>query len=290
MTSGSTTTSYLYDRVNPMQEIVSASPTANLLTGLGVDQIFTRTTSAGTFGFLGDALGSTVALTSSSGAIVTNYTYGPYGATTTSGAANSNPYQFTARENDSTGLYYLRARYVNPTWGRFIAEDPIGFGGDDYNLYRYVENSPITYLDPLGLDIRISLYYGAGGLGHIGIGINSPSTYGFYADPGYSNFDIVLGTVPGSLEPDNSSQPIESYVIPTTPYQDQQVQNYLDKEMRNHGRYNLIFSNCATAVRNALAAGGISTPNTVWPRVLFNSLRPHDIVSPSYNDAYPIGP
>lgn len=66
VTSGGTTTSYLYDRVNPVQEIVSASPTANLLTGLGIDQIFTRTTSAGTFDFLGDALGSTVALTSSS--------------------------------------------------------------------------------------------------------------------------------------------------------------------------------------------------------------------------------
>jgi RHS repeat-associated protein len=34
--------------------------------------------------------------------------------------------QFTGRENDGTGLYYLRARYYNPLFGRFLSEDPAG--------------------------------------------------------------------------------------------------------------------------------------------------------------------
>jgi len=37
--------------------------------------------------------------------------------------------EFTGRENDGTGLYFYRARYYNPTFQRFIAQDPIGFGG-----------------------------------------------------------------------------------------------------------------------------------------------------------------
>ena len=42
-------------------------------------------------------------------------------------------------------------RYFNPDTGRFLSEDPTGFGGRDYNLYRYVSNSPINYIDPSGL-------------------------------------------------------------------------------------------------------------------------------------------
>ncbi|MEG4423745.1 MULTISPECIES: RHS repeat-associated core domain-containing protein [unclassified Microcoleus] len=35
--------------------------------------------------------------------------------------------------------------------GKWTAKDPIGFGGGDGNFYRYVDNSPITFFDPIGL-------------------------------------------------------------------------------------------------------------------------------------------
>ena len=38
----------------------------------------------------------------------------------------TNPFQYTGRENDATGLYYYRARYYSPTLRRFISEDPLG--------------------------------------------------------------------------------------------------------------------------------------------------------------------
>jgi RHS repeat-associated protein len=38
----------------------------------------------------------------------------------------------------------------NPSTGRFLSEDPIGFSSGDLNLYRYVNNSPVIYTDPLG--------------------------------------------------------------------------------------------------------------------------------------------
>jgi hypothetical protein len=61
-----TTTQFLYDRRNPVQELDGASPpnvTANLLTGLGIDEYFSRTDSAGPATILTDALGSTIGLT-----------------------------------------------------------------------------------------------------------------------------------------------------------------------------------------------------------------------------------
>lgn len=83
--------------------------------------------------------------------VQTSYGYDPYGVTTTTGAANTNSYQYTGRENDgATGFYFYRARYYNPTWGRFISEDPIGLAGGG-NLYRYVGDNPLQFRDSLGL-------------------------------------------------------------------------------------------------------------------------------------------
>ncbi len=55
----------------------------------------------------------------------------------------------TGRENDSTGLYFYRARYYSPTLQRFISEDPIGFDGG-INLYTYAGNQPTGRVDPSG--------------------------------------------------------------------------------------------------------------------------------------------
>ena len=56
----------------------------------------------------------------------------------------TNPFQYTGRELDSeVGLFYYRARYYDANTGRFVAEDPTGFGSGDPNFYRYVMNNPV---------------------------------------------------------------------------------------------------------------------------------------------------
>jgi RHS repeat-associated protein len=142
-------TQYLYDGANPVQEISGTSASANLLTG-GADEYFQRTDSAGARNFLTDALGSTLALADSSGALQTQYTFEPFGNTSVTGTATANSFVYTGREFDSTGLYFYRARYYNARLQRFISEDPIGFAGGN-NLYAYVGNNPASWTDPLGL-------------------------------------------------------------------------------------------------------------------------------------------
>jgi RHS repeat-associated protein len=149
-TINSTVTQFLYDGMNPVQELDGSNAvTANLLTGLGIDEYFARSDSSGTMAFLTDALGSTAGLVGSGGSIDTGYTYQPFGATTVVGA-NANSYQFTGRENDGTGLYFYRNRFYSPTLQRFVSQDPSGFGGGDTNLYAYANENPISLKDPEG--------------------------------------------------------------------------------------------------------------------------------------------
>ena len=61
-----------------------------------------------------------------------------------------------------TGLIYLRARYYDPSIGRFISEDPIK---DGINWYVYCSNNPIKFVDPSGLynrekAVNFALKYG----------------------------------------------------------------------------------------------------------------------------------
>ncbi|MBI5674311.1 MAG: hypothetical protein HZC48_00585 [Nitrospirae bacterium] len=150
-TINGTTTKYLYDRVDIIQEIQGTAKT-NYIRTLNIDEPLTRIKADGTIRhYLRDALGSVIALTDDSGVVKTTYSYDPFGNTTVSGESSDNPFQYTGRENDGTGLYYYRARYYSPELQRFISEDPIGLDGGDVNFYAYVGNNPVSWVDPLGL-------------------------------------------------------------------------------------------------------------------------------------------
>jgi RHS repeat-associated protein len=162
-TINATTTNFVYDGLNPIQEKAGATVTANLLTGLGIDEFFTRTDGVGVRSLLPDVLGSTIALGDGTGTLQTQYTYEPFGYMTQTGLASTSSYKFTGREDDGSGLMYYRARYYHPRLQRFIGEDPIGFRGRNINLYEYSSGNPILFRDPTG-KIGGALAFGAGGL------------------------------------------------------------------------------------------------------------------------------
>ena len=53
-------TGYLYDGANPVQELTGTTPSANILTGLGIDEFYRRTDTSGSRDMLTDALGSII--------------------------------------------------------------------------------------------------------------------------------------------------------------------------------------------------------------------------------------
>jgi RHS repeat-associated protein len=117
--------------------------------GPGIDEPLERKSGQNEY-YLSDALGSVIGLTDRNGAIKTSYNYSPFGKKQTTGASSDNPFTFTCREDDGTGLYYYRAQYYNPDQKRFIAEDPLEFGSGDTNFYAYVGGNPVNFTDPSG--------------------------------------------------------------------------------------------------------------------------------------------
>jgi RHS repeat-associated protein len=141
-------TATLYDRWNPIQLQAGGLAVENRLLGLGLDNNFARTRSGVTESFLTDALGSTLELRNAVQVQVVQYTYDPYGGTSSS-AASTNVIKFTGREQDIGDMYYYRNRYLKPSVGRFISEDPIGLAGG-VNTYGYVGQNPVWATDPDG--------------------------------------------------------------------------------------------------------------------------------------------
>jgi len=123
------------------------------LRGDVVDQVFGRIDGNGPYWYLNDHLGSIRDVLDDNGAVVKSVGYDAFGnVLSETGSGVLGRYAWTGRERDvEIDLQYNRARYYDPTIGRWISEDPIRFAAGDGNLYRYVTNKPITVTDPSGL-------------------------------------------------------------------------------------------------------------------------------------------
>jgi RHS repeat-associated protein len=133
----------------------SGNLTNRYMFGNAIDQIEAdeKVSTGTTLWALTDHLGSVRDVVDSSGTVQNHIVYDSFGnITSQSNSSVIFRFGYTAREFDAeSGLQYNRARYLDTFTGRFISEDKIGFGGEDLNLYRYVENSPIIFIDPTGL-------------------------------------------------------------------------------------------------------------------------------------------
>jgi RHS repeat-associated protein len=153
-------TNFVYDGEDIVAETTpdgeNFDVTHRYLHGPATDQILADENHTGTpeiFWALADHQGTVRDVLDSAGAVENHIDYDSFGNVTaeTDGDVEFR-FGYTGRELDTeTGLNYYRARYYDPSIGRFISEDPIGFDAGDMNLYRYVANTPMTYTDPSGM-------------------------------------------------------------------------------------------------------------------------------------------
>ena len=101
-----------------------------------------------------DGHGSVRALADESGKVTDKYVYDAFGNLISSVGSTKNDFLFAGEQfNPVTGLYYLRARYMDTSTGRFISQDTYqGDINDPVSLHKYLyaNANPVTYSDPSG--------------------------------------------------------------------------------------------------------------------------------------------
>jgi RHS repeat-associated protein len=110
-----------------------------------------------TYRIITDHLGSPrVVIDAATGVVAQRMDYDEFGRVTQDTNPGFQPFGFAGGIYDrDTGLIRFGARDYDPLTGKWTAKDPIGFAGGDSNLFGYVGNNPVNWIDPLGLDREI---------------------------------------------------------------------------------------------------------------------------------------
>jgi RHS repeat-associated protein len=161
-TTSGTTTDYLVDTTVGFPSVVEEhSGSGSLLAryALGDDLIRMDRSGVSSY-YVFDGLGSTRALTNSSGAVTDSYVYDAYGEQVSGTGSTTNAFRFDAQQLDGgTGDYFLRARYYSQSDGRFLSQDPFGGSNDDpieLHRYLYAGDDPANMVDPGGQDETVA--------------------------------------------------------------------------------------------------------------------------------------
>jgi RHS repeat-associated protein len=106
-----------------------------------------------TYFIIKDQIGSILQLVDQSGNVAQDIEYDEFGNMTLNSNPEFQPLGFAAGLYDpDTKLTRFGVRDYDPSIGRWLQRDPIKFEGGTTNLYEYVSNDPINYIDPTGLE------------------------------------------------------------------------------------------------------------------------------------------
>ena len=164
-------TYYLYDGTDPVCELdgTGAVTAVNTFGAQGLLSRHVTASNTSTF-YTFDERGNVAQRTDGTGAVLSTDLYDAYGKLLAGGAAGD-PWGFEAQAgyytDAETGLILCTHRYYDPQTGRFLTRDPIGYAGG-IDLYGYVGDDPVNFIDPFGYDawaLGLRLALGAEALG-----------------------------------------------------------------------------------------------------------------------------
>jgi RHS repeat-associated protein len=162
--AGGVTTKYLVDDRN----LTGYAQVLEEISGGTVQRVYTyglsrisQSQASGTSFYGYDGLGNVRMLTDNAGVLTDRYDYDAFGNVISQGGTTSNVYLYSGEQNDpNLGLYYLRARYVSQSSGRFWTMDPLN-GRPNFpaslHKYLYAGADPIDRSDPSGKQIADSI-------------------------------------------------------------------------------------------------------------------------------------
>jgi RHS repeat-associated protein len=157
--TGSATVEYLWDTNNRLPQLAREQDGSGTLIRryvYGTSRI-SMSTGGSTYYYHRDLIGSVANLTDSSGASQWTYAYEPFGSTRIETedvtSPPPNPIRFAGEYRDPTGLYNLRARLYEPSFGRLLQPDPLspGLSAPSASPFVYAADAPTFLVDPSGM-------------------------------------------------------------------------------------------------------------------------------------------
>ena len=150
--------------------------------------------------FHNDALGSPIAATDTTGKLLWKEDYQPYGNRIRKQNTDTNQQWYTGKHHEADiGLSYFGARWYDPTLGRFMAVDPVGFKETNihsHNRYAYANNNPYLFVDPDGRESVDSVKER----------LRTGKTLRHPAGGSSSSFPATMNPVPGFSPPMSSAE------------------------------------------------------------------------------------
>ena len=213
-TASGVTTYYLVDDRNPtgyaqvLEELSSVGSTPDRLYTYGFDLISQRQADATTSYYAHDGSGNVRFLTTSNSIISDTYTYDAFGILLATTGSTPNNYRYAGEQYDPTlGFYYLRARYMNPNYGRHWTRDT--FDGDirepkTLHKYTYAFSDPVNNSDPSGNDAVSNMIFGGRVHSLLGVDFAGKTAGRGIVDTRIDRILKLPNTVPifGSVRPD----------------------------------------------------------------------------------------
>ena len=176
----------------------SGSPINHYVLGEGVAAQVDPSGAASYYGF--DGSGNVVSLSNPSGSVADSYQYTPFGQVSASTGTVPNPFtfggQFGVTNDAGSGFYQDRARYYDPSTGRFVSQDPNMLSGP--NPYEYAGNNPVDNTDLTGLDTSTASATIGGAFTGVTQSVVDAAQEGLVGGPGSTPAQTV-GTSAGTL-------------------------------------------------------------------------------------------
>jgi RHS repeat-associated protein len=236
--------------------------------------------------YFSDHLGSSRIVVSSTGSILDDSDFYPFGVERVVTSSSGNRYKFTGKERDSeSGLDHFQFRNLASTMGRWMSPDPINLTAkrlvnpaNTLNKYIYGGNNPLLYTDPTGQDITVFYRAPSGApldFGHIMLAVTNQAT-GQVRFADYYNRNGNTRTGPGVMNQQETVERLKgdaALTIQTNPEVAQKLIDAIDALSQNTPAYSFPFQDCATVCADLLNMAGIDAPSLLAsPTDIWSSL------------------